>query len=258
MEVKKIQAMLSLALSNEIRVREKKSDLFALDTPFAFPDGDAYQLYIQKLPGEMLRITDMGHTLMHLSYENDIEKFREGTRGTRLRQIMAETFLKEDNGAFFIDSAPEHIAITLFRMGQALTKIHDLSFLKRTRSESTFYDDLQERLLQLLPLETIIKNYVAAELENAADYRVDYRIEGKNGPFFLFGIPNKDKARIVTITLERLLRAGVHFESLLIFADQSSLPGADLVRLSNAGGEMVASLDAESDFESKLLKKING
>ena len=257
MEIKKMQALLSHALCDEIRVREKTPDLFALDTPFTFPDGDTYQLYIKELAGEMLRITDMGHTLMHLSYENDIEKFREGTRGLLLQQIMRESFVEEERGAFFIDSNPEQIAVSLFRMGQALTKIYDLSFLNRPRSESTFYDDLQERLRQLLPAETITKNYVPADIEGATEYPIDYRIEGKNGPLFLFAIPNKDKARITTITLERLLRAGVNFESLLVFADQSSLPGADLVRLSNAGGEMVASLEAESDLQRKLLKKIN-
>lgn len=35
-----------------------------------------------------------------------------------------------------------------------------------------------------------------------------------------------------------------------------SLPGADLARLSNAGGEMIASLNAESDFRRKIMKKV--
>jgi len=93
-------------------------------------------------------------------------------------------------------------------------------------------------------------------MENAKDYPIDYRIEGKHSPLFLFGIPNKDKARLTTIILERLLRSNANFDSLLIFSDQSSIPRSDLARLSNAGGEMIASLDAETDFHRKLLRKV--
>jgi hypothetical protein len=81
-------------------------------------------------------------------------------------------------------------------------------------------------------------------------------MDGKNGPLFLFGIPNRDKARLTTIIIERLLRANAEFDSLLIFADQGSIPKGDMSRLMNAGGEMIASLDAEADFTRKLLRKL--
>ena len=94
-------------------------------------------------------------------------------------------------------------------------------------------------------------------MDNAKDYPIDFRIEGKNSPIYLFGIPNRDKARLTTITLERLLRVNADFDSLLIFSDQGSIPKQDLARLSNAGGEMIASLDAETDFSRKLLRKVS-
>ena len=101
------------------------------------------------------------------------------------------------------------------------------------------------------------KDYYYEEIENARDYPIDYRIEGKYSPLFLFGIPNRDKARLTTIILERLLRANADFDSLLIFSDQGIIPKQDLARLSNAGGEMIASLDAEADFTRKLVKKVS-
>ena len=94
-------------------------------------------------------------------------------------------------------------------------------------------------------------------MENARDYPIDFRIEGKHAPLFLFGIPNRDKARLTTIILERLLRSKADFDSILIFSDLGVIPKPDLARLSNAGGEMIASLDAESDFSRKLLRKVN-
>ena len=49
------------------------------------------------------------------------------------------------------------------------------------------------------------------------------------------------RQRVPTIMLEHWLRAHVDFDSLLIFADQQEIPRRDLARLSNVGGEMVAS-----------------
>jgi hypothetical protein len=241
----------------EVKIRTKNSKLLAIDTPFFFADGDPYQIYIKEMPGGVIRLTDMGHTMMHLSYENDIDKFREGTRGNIFNQIKAETFIEEDNGEFFIDTPLDNLGFNIFRLGQALTKINDLTFLNRARAESTFYEDLQEQLKKIVGEDKIVKDYYYSDMENARDYPIDFKIEGKYAPLFLFGIPNKDKARLTTIILERLLRAKADFESILIFSDQGSMPRQDLARLSNAGGEMIASLDAESDFSRKLLRKVS-
>lgn len=38
---------------------------------------------------------------------------------------MSENFIKEEKGEFFIDTAAENLVISLFQIGQALTKITD-------------------------------------------------------------------------------------------------------------------------------------
>lgn len=255
--IDKLQTQLCELLCADIRVQEKKGGLFLIETPFFFSDGDPYQMYLKELPGGLIRLSDMGHTLMHLSYENEIGKFREGTRGKIFEQIKAEHDLQEDNGEFYIDTPHEKITFNLFKMGQALTKFTDLTFLNRARTESTFYDDLNEQLFRIISEEKVQKDFYYDGIENSQDYPIDYRIEGKHSPLFLFGIPNRDKARLTTIILERLLRANADFDSLLIFSDQQSIPKADLARLSNAGGEMIASLDAESDIARKLSRRVN-
>ena len=110
-------------------------------------------------------------------------------------------------------------------------KINDLTFLNRARAESTFYEDLKESLFRIVPNEKIQKDYIYPDMDNAKDYPIDYFIEGKYLPLYVFGIPNKDKARLTTIVLERLLLAKHEFESLLIFPDQESMPRPDLARL---------------------------
>ncbi|MHB8261285.1 MAG: DUF1828 domain-containing protein [Bacteroidia bacterium] len=257
LDINKLQKTLCSLMCAEVKIRTKNSKLLAIETPFFFADGDPYQIYIKEMAGGVIRLTDMGHTMMHLSYDNDIDKFREGTRGSLFNQIKAETFIEEDNGEFFIDTPLDNLGYNIFRLGQALTKINDLTFLSRARVESTFYGDLQEQLNKIVGKDRIIKDYYYTDMENARDYPIDYRIDGKYAPLFLFGIPNKDKVRLTTIILERLLRAKADFESILIFSDQPAMPRQDLARLSNAGGEMISSLDAEADFSRKLLRKID-
>ncbi len=251
-----LQENLCNLMCSEIKVEPKEDKLLRIQTPFYFSDGDSYQIYIKEMAGGIMRLTDMGHTLMHLSYENDVDKFREGTRGSLFNQILSENFVKEDKGEFFIDTDSENLVTAIFRIGQALTKITDLTFLNRARAESTFYEDLNESLFKVIDSEKIHKDYVYTDMDNADDYPIDYFIEGKHAPLYVFGIPNKDKARLTTIVLEHLLRANTNFDSLLIFSNQENIPRPDLARLSNTGGEMIASLDATDDFKRKLLRKV--
>ena len=238
----------------------KNEHLTIIQTPFYFPDGDTYQIYLKEMPGGFLRLSDMGHTMMHLSYENDVDKFRTGTRGNLFQQILSEMFVEEDNGEFYVDTTVDGLPLAIFRLGQALTKISDLTFLNRARAESTFYEDLKESLENIVPSDKIHADYVYKGLENADDYPIDYYVEGKHAPLYVFGVPGRDKARLTTIVLERLLRAKVDFDSLIVFSDQSSMPRSDLARLTNTGGEMIASLDAVEDLSRKLLRKtdLNG
>lgn len=257
LNIAKIQSNLCQLLCAEIKLIEKNKNLVIVETPFNFPDGDPYQIYLKEMPNGIVRLTDMGHTFMHLSYDNDVDKFREGTRGNILQHILSETTVREDNGEFFVESEIANLALNIFKLGQALTKINDLTFLNRFRAESTFYEDLQEQLTRIISEDKVQKEYYCPDIDNSRDYPIDYRIEGKELPIYLFGIPNRDKARLTTIILERLLRANVSFDNLLIFSDQISIPRPDLARLSNAGGEMIASLDAEADFSRKLLRKVS-
>jgi hypothetical protein len=252
--VRQIQDALCKSFCTDIRVIERNGGTLLVDTPFHFPDGDAYSIYLEPLSTGGFRVTDAGITMMHLSYENDITKFREGVRGKVFEQILAEMELKEDDGEFFVESTADDLGRNILRFGQALTKFHDLTFLNRARVESTFYDDLWEAMTHVVSPDKIEKDFIFRQMPNADDYLIDYRVEGAVEPLFVFGIPNRDKARLATIVLEHLLRAQAQFRSLLIFAHQEEIPRGDLARLSNVGGEMVSSLDAQDDLGRKLRK----
>jgi len=93
LDIDKLQETLCSLMCAEVKIRPGKGELLSIETPFNFADGDPYQIYIKEMPGGIIRLTDMGHTMMHLSYDNDVDKFREGTLGKLFEQIKAYTFI---------------------------------------------------------------------------------------------------------------------------------------------------------------------
>ena len=164
--------------------------------------------------------------------------------------------IERDGGAFRPDTPVEKLPEAIFRFCQALTRIYDLMLLSRSRVQSTFYDDLADLLKSLIDEDKMQADYMPEGMPNPEAYPVDYRIEGKSGiPLFLYGVPNRDKARLTTVMLSYFHRHGLGFESMLVFEDQSEIPRLDLARLSDVGGEMVSSLESSADLGRKLLQR---
>ncbi len=202
-----------------------------------------------------MRISDQGLTLMRLSYENELAKLREGTRGRLLSQVLADAGLTEDDGEFYLDSTADDLGANVLRLGQALTRVHDLTFLNRVRVESTFYEDLREKLHTLVGAERLSESYVVPDVPKAQDYPVDYYVSGSATPLYLFGVPNRDKARLTTIILQHLIGSSHEFNSMIVFQNMADMPRPDLSRLTNAANDMIDSLDATEDFQRKLLHR---
>lgn len=253
------EKLLCQKLCANVSLVKRSDNLFMLSTPFTYPDGDGYPIYVSETGTGGIRLSDGGHTLMHISYENDVDKYFEGTRSILMRQIIAQEQVQYDQekGAFYVDASADHLADAVFRLGQTLTRVYDLTFLNRSHVASTFYDDLQEQIKTLVAEDKIRRDYNVPGIPDAQNYPVDFYIETSRGrPLYLYGIPNRDKARLTTIFLQYLLQQGVQFDSLLVFQDQQEIPRPDLARLSNVGGEQISSLNAENDFRRKLQSKL--
>lgn len=251
-----LRNLLCERLCEDVQVEQRPDGALMLRTHFQFPDGDGYPIHLSEAASGGLRLSDRGHTLMHMSYEHDIDSFMDGTRGMLLERIMGESGLRWDGGAFCFDTSPNRLPEAVFQFGQALTRIYDLTFLSRSNVGSTFYDDLADLLSRLVDEDKVQRDH-QPDVPNAQAYPVDYRIEGKGDvPLFLYGVPNRDKARLTTIMLSYFHRHGLTFESILVFEDQAQIPRMDLARLSDVGGDMISSLESHEDFNRKLLRRV--
>ena len=240
-------------LCAEIRIRKRNDGILMLDTPFTFPDGDHFPIYFEETPSGSIRLSDRGHTMMHMSYEHDVDSFYDGTRAKLREQIVRDLKIQEDDGVFSAETSPAQLADTLFRLVQALTKICDLTFLSRERTISVFYEELKATLIKIVGEELLQRDFISPDIEDGDAYPVDYRIE--NGPrnnVFLYGVPNRDKARLTTIMLSHFLIQKLSFKSIIVFRDQQEIPRLDVARLTNVADTAVASLDAEEDLIRKI------
>lgn len=248
-----LERLLCERLCANVRVHRRHDDVLMLESPFTFPDGDHYPIYLSETPAGGVELSDRGHTLMHVSYDHDVDSFYEGARASLREQIVRESGIDEDEGVFSIEAPPDQVAAALFRFGQALTKIHDLTFLSRERVSSTFYEDLRDLLFTMLDEEHVDADYIPHDVPNGTNYPVDYHFAASDGsPVFLYGVPNRDKARLTTIMLSHFLLHELTFESVIVFADQQEIPRLDVARLTNVAGTAVASLDAEHDLRRKI------
>ncbi len=250
-----LKELLCARLCEDVGVESRPDGELMLHTHFTFPDGDGFPFHLSEAPAGGLRLSDHGHTLMHISYEHDISSFLDGTRGMLLERIVAESGLTRDGGAFSLDTSAEHLPEAIFAFGQTLTRIYDLTLLSRSNVGSTFYDDLAERIAGLVDEDLVQRDY-EPPVPNADAYPVDYRIEGKSGvPLFVYGVPNRDKARLTTIMLGYFHRHELEFESIIVFENQEEISRVELARLSDVGGDMISSMESSADFERKILRR---
>ena len=255
LDTERIESALCARLCTTVRLYKRDDGVLMLDTPFTFPDGDHFPMYLSETRTGGIVVSDRGHTLTHISYEQEVDTFFDGTRAALREQIVLEHGIREEDGVFSIEAVPDRLADAVFRFGQGLTKIHDLTFLNRERVASTFYEDLKTMLLGIIDEGALEADYIPPDVPDGNNYSVDYRLEGRQvSSVFIYGVSNRDKARLTTIMLSHFLLHKVSFESVIVFANQEEIPRGDVARLTNVAGTAVASLEAESDLRRKLEK----
>lgn len=228
-----------------------------VDTHFRFPDGDSFPIHLSEVGDRRLQLSDSGETLMRISYEHDVNSFFEGKRGILLEHIISESGVDWDGGSLTVRTSPEQLSEAIFRLGQAMTRVYDLTLtsrVSRPAEASTFYADLAALILRSADPQAVQRDH-SPDVPHAELYVVDYRIDGRNAaPLFVFGVPNRDKARLTAVMLSHFLRHALRFESLAIYSDQSKIPRADRARLADVGCEAIPSLASEAEFQDKLTR----
>lgn len=214
-----IRKTLCAAFCEDVAVTERLG-MSAVSLPILGRDGDHLTAYVEPMTAGW-RISDKGATLMRLSYENDLNKLLSGARERLYSTVLLESGLQEDDGEIFAEVPLDGLTIGLFSLARGVARIEDLGLWTRSRVESTFSDDLRELLREIAGADRIIENYEIPSLPSAESYPIDFYVQTPGVPLYIFGIQNKDKARLTTIILQHLTQQGQDFNSMVIYAGAS-------------------------------------
>lgn len=233
----------------------QRHGMVAVNLPMVARDGDILVAWLKPdLAG--WRISDMGTTMMKLSYEMDFNKILSGSRGSLYQSLLAESGLSDDDGEIYLTSDSQGLMRNLFRFGQGIVRLYDIGMWTKHRTESSFYDDLKETLFTIVGEDKIKENFLA-NVPNSHDYPIDFRVEtNSKRPLYLFGIANKDKARLTTITLQHLSANNDEFDSIAICANLSDLPRKDSSRLMFAANDIAPDMSDIFAISRKILHRV--
>lgn len=253
-----LQQTLCEQLCAEIELHpDPESDVIAIETPWTFPDGDVFQIYANPLPGGF-RLSDVGHVTNEIAYEIDGFSFTPGPREALLIDTLNQHGASYEDGEIFVEVRTDNVADGIFRIGQAMSAVYSLrnNFSHSTRS--SFTDDLMLALVRIAGEGSVHRSYTVPELDNSANYPVDFKIDNsdQSTPLFVFGVHNGPKARLVTITLMHFIIHRVSFTNVLVFENQEEMPRGDLARLSDVGGEQVSSLASTDALERRIKRHL--
>lgn len=73
---------------------------------------------------------------------------------------------------------------------------------------------------------------------------------------FVFGVQNRDKARLTTIVLQHLAAHAPFFNSMVVYSDVDDIPKADRNRLMNAANDSVANIADIIAIQTKVQHRM--
>ena len=104
-----------------------RKDILQVHLPIFHPDGDMIQIYIQERDEGWIRITDFGHTIMRLSFDNDVDN---ATTWDSIHEILRHHQVREYEGSFYVDIPDTEPTIIeqVFRLVVVIMKVLSKSY----------------------------------------------------------------------------------------------------------------------------------
>ncbi|MGI6433945.1 MAG: DUF1828 domain-containing protein [Syntrophomonadaceae bacterium] len=199
--------------------------------PFFHEDGDMMDIFLTESteePGK-IRICDYGLTIMHLSYDYDIDS---PTREETLDKIITQNGLKRDDGNIYVDVETDLLYQYIFQYSQTIAKVSSMQYFKGEVLRSMFYEELHDFIMSNLPVYTPAAKVLP--IPERDDLEVDYQLTLEKKKVYLFAIRDQSKARLATISCLEFQRARLPFKSIAVHENFDELSRKDRARLTSA------------------------
>ena len=238
-------------VSNEINLTKEGKNRYIVLTPFMFDDGDHLPIILKKENGQWY-LSDEGHTFMHVSYDEiDVDK---GTRRKIIDTVLLSYGIENREGELRSYVKEKDFGDTIYSFIQGLIKITDISYLKRERVRSTFFEDFKNLLETKVSEERRVFDYNNPVHDPERKYIVDCRINGAKRPLYVFAVPNDDRCRDATITCLQHEKFGIPFIATAIFENQEEINRRVLSRFSDVCEKQFPSLQSAKERLDNYLQ----
>ena len=242
--------LLGNGFNNHVATREKRPGVTKLIAPLFHEDGDMLDIFLEELDDDRIRVSDKGLSLMRLSYSFDIDT---PNKDRIFRQILVENKIEEDEGNIYFDVEKKNIYPAVLHFGQTVAKVTNMSLYRREVISNLFYEQLQEEVLEKFARFNPVENF--CPIEEREDLVVDFALTKTKTPIFLFGVKERDSAklRLSALSCIEFQRSEVPFRSVIIHQEFSSQTKRDQSIVTNAADKQFTSI---SDFNSNGIRTI--
>jgi hypothetical protein len=234
--------------NDRVSIHERRPGVFQVILPMFHPDGDLYELFLEDKDQDHCLITDLGLTLMRLSYNFDIDT---DTKRQIFRKILAEGGAREDKGAIVLEVALDRLYPAILQYVKLVTQVITMQLYRREVVRSLFYENLEE--IVATKLSGFLVTRKLKPIEARPELEVDYVFDAKR-PLFVFGIKDGAKARLATIACLEVEKGAIPFRSLAVHEDFEALSPTDRSLITNSMDKQFTDLE---DFKARAVTYFN-
>jgi len=239
------------AFEGQVNLHERRKGIWQLILPVFHEDGDMIDIYVRVSPdsGNLIRITDLGLSLMRLSYNFEINT---PPREKIFETLLIQNAVMEHEGELYLDSAPELLFQSVMQFVGLVQKVCNMRLWQRDKVKSLFYEDWEVFVFAVLSRFQPRQNVVP--LPDYPVLEVDYVLEAKNKPFFLYGVGSQDRAKTAAIALLEFQKASLAFMGVIVYESMESMPKKAATYLTKNADKQFTSLD---DFRSSGVQTLS-
>ncbi|BAS57951.1 cytoplasmic protein [Leptolyngbya boryana NIES-2135] len=214
-----LEANFQQRFSEKVKLFEDGENRFKVFTPFLFDDGDHLSIVLKKERDRWL-LSDEGSTYMHLTLTIDESDLFEGTREKIITRTLSSMNVLDREGELIAEVNEEEYGEALYSFIQALLKIADISYLSRERVQSTFLEDFEEMILEVVPEHRVEFKWYDRQQDEKRLYQVDCHVNHMQRPLFIYALSNDDRVTNATIAIYKFREWGLDFRPVGIFDNQ--------------------------------------
>ena len=243
--LKLIDIQVQEGFHHALQIKLVRPGIVRIGIPYYYPDGDQIELFIQPHNSYHLLIVDMGMTLMRLSYEFSID-----TTNKRkiLHEVLANHGAEEIDGNIKLLTPINQLFPYLMEYVQIITRVSDISYLKRETVKSLFYEYFNEFVTERFKGEGLIKDFYP-DFDQKKQYPTPYALVKPLIPKTVgfYPIASDDRCNETTITIQYYELHKFHPHTIAVFENQVDMSRKPLARLTDSVEKQFSALSGNED-----------